>query len=53
MFTSCSTVQGTDAAYKSKFDTGVYLDIKNKFIKLRVDAVQECRFSYDLYANAP
>lgn len=53
LFTSCSAVQGTDAAYKSKFDTGVYLDIKNKFIKQRVDAVQECWFSYDLYANGP
>lgn len=51
LFTSCSAVQGTDAAYKSKFDTGVYLDIKSKFIKQRVDAVQECWFSYDLYAS--
>lgn len=53
LFTSCGAVQGTDAAYKSKFDTGVYLDIKNKFIKQRVDAVQECWFSYDLYAKGP
>ena len=53
MFTSCGAVQGTDAAYKSKFDTGVYLNIKDKFIKQKVDAVHECWFSYDLYADAP
>lgn len=53
LFTSCGAVQGTDAAYKSKFDTGVYLNIKGKFIKQKVDAVQECWFSYDLYADAP
>lgn len=52
LFTSCGAVQGTDAAYKSKFDIGVYLNIKNKFIKQKVDAVQECWFSYDLYADA-
>lgn len=53
LFTSCGAVQGTDAAYKSKFDTGVYLNIKDKFIKQKVDAVQECWFSYDLYADTP
>lgn len=51
LFTSCGAVQGTDAAYKSKFDTGVYLNIKDKFIKQRVDAVQECWFSYDFYCD--
>lgn len=53
MFTSCGAVQGTDATYKSKFDTGVYLNINAKFIKQKVDAVKECWFSYDLYADAP
>ena len=53
LFTSCSAVQGTDAAYNSKFDTGVYLNIKDTFIKQKVDAVKECWFSYDLYANTP